>query len=151
MRHDLPRNSQGTALLGDPRNDENIMLSQFHVALMRFHNRVVQDVKDELGSAFTKEEVFSNAQRIVRWHYQWMVLNDFLRKTVGDQLVDDVLRNKPTFYTWRNDPYIPVEFSVGAVPLRALPGPSQLPVQLRHERDRRRPAVLRHHLRPEGA
>jgi hypothetical protein len=114
VRHDLPRNSQGTALLGDPRNDENIMLSQFHVALMRFHNRVVQDVKDELGSAFTKEEIFSNAQRIVRWHYQWMVLNDFLRKTVGDQLVDGVLRNKPTFYKWRNDPYIPVEFSVGA-------------------------------------
>ena len=37
-RHDLPRNSQRTALLGDPRNDENLVVSQFHVALLRFHN-----------------------------------------------------------------------------------------------------------------
>src|SRR5918998_560805 len=35
-RFDLPRNSQRTALIGDPRNDENLIVSQFHLALLRF-------------------------------------------------------------------------------------------------------------------
>ena len=52
LRHDLPRNSQQVALIGDPRN-----------------NVVVADVKAELGAGFTAEEIFAEAQRIVRWHY----------------------------------------------------------------------------------
>ena len=49
-RHDLPRNSQLVALAGDPRNDENLVVSQLHLALLRFHNTVVEDIKDELGA-----------------------------------------------------------------------------------------------------
>jgi hypothetical protein len=48
-RHHVPRNSQQTALLGDPRNDENLMVDKLHLAILRFHNTVVTDVKDELG------------------------------------------------------------------------------------------------------
>jgi hypothetical protein len=109
-----PATARELPLIGDPRNDENIMLSQLHMALLRFHNCVVEDVKDDLGPGFTNEEIFHQAQRVVRWHYQWMVLNEFLKKTVGAQLVADVLRDRPKFYKWRNDPYIPVEVSVGA-------------------------------------
>ncbi len=69
LRHDLPRNSQQVALIGDPRNDENLILSQLHLAMLRFHNVVVADVKAELGAGFTAEEIFAEAQRIVRWHY----------------------------------------------------------------------------------
>jgi len=66
-RLDLPRNSQKTALVGDPRNDENLIVSQLHLALLRFHNRVVDDVKAELGAGHTPAEVFAEAQRVVRW------------------------------------------------------------------------------------
>jgi hypothetical protein len=113
-RFDVPRNSQGTALIGDPRNDENIVVSQFHLALLRFHNQVVADVRAELDVGFTDGEIFAEAQRVVRWHYQWLVIHEFLVRTVGGRLVHDVLQNGPRHFKWRNDPYIPVEFSVGA-------------------------------------
>jgi hypothetical protein len=113
-RFDVPRNSQRTALIGDPRNDDNVVVSQFHLALLRFHNQVVADVKAELGTGFTDGEIFAEAQRVVRWHYQWLVIHEFLARTVGAPLVDDVLENGPKHFKWRNDPYIPVEFSVGA-------------------------------------
>ena len=113
-RFDLPRNSQNSALIGDPRNDENLIVSQFHLALLRFHNKVVADVKADLGPGYTLGEIFAEAQRVVRWHYQWLVIHEFLVKTVGSSLVDDVLTKGPKHFKWRNDPYIPVEFSVGA-------------------------------------
>ena len=113
-RFDLPRNSQETALIGDPRNDENLIISQLHLALLRFHNEVVVDVKSELGAGHTLGEVFSEAQRVVRWHYQWLIIHEFLVKTVGQELVDDVLYDGPKHFKWRNHPFIPVEFSVAA-------------------------------------
>lgn len=113
-RHDVPRNSQNTALIGDPRNDENLVVSQLQLAMIRFHNAVVADVTADLGSSMTKEEIFTEAQRIVRWHYQWIIVHQFLPATCGDDIVDGVLTDGRQFYKWRNDPYIPVEFSVGA-------------------------------------
>ena len=113
-RHDLPRNSQHVALAGDPRNDENLVVSQLHLAFLRFHNRVVADVRAELGAGATAAEVFAEAGRLVRWHYQWLVLHQFLPTTVGQAVVDDVLAAGPSHFRWRNDPFIPVEFSVGA-------------------------------------
>ena len=113
-RYDLPRNSQNVAILGDPRNDENLIVSQLHLAMLRFHNAVVGDVKDALGAVLTAEEVFAEAQRIVRWHYQWMIVHEFLPKTVGAATMADIVANGRKFYDWRHDPYIPVEFSVAA-------------------------------------
>jgi hypothetical protein len=112
-RYDVPRNSQHVALIGDPRNDENLVVSQLQLAMLRFHNRVVQDVAaDDAG--LTPGEVFAEAQRIVRWHYQWIVIHEFLERTVGQEVVDDVLTHGRRYFSWRNDPYIPVEFSVAA-------------------------------------
>ncbi len=42
---DLPRNAQGRALTGDPRNDENLITAQLHLLFIRFHNRVVDEVR----------------------------------------------------------------------------------------------------------
>jgi Animal haem peroxidase len=113
LKFDLPRNSQGTPLLGDPRNDENLVLSQLQVAFLRFHNAVVDRVRAD-GELSQPQEIFAEAQRLVRWHYQWIVMHEFLPKTVGQSLVNDILSKGRKFYKWRNSPYIPVEFSVAA-------------------------------------
>ena len=120
---DVPRNSPRTgpkrALMGDPRNDENIIISQLHAAMIRFHNRVV----DFLHGSHAD---FHTIQRIVRWHYQWVVLHDFLPAIIGQPMLERILPHlakKTTilenasdlrFFHWRHDPFMPVEFSVAA-------------------------------------
>ena len=108
---DLPRNSEGVALIGDPRNDENLVVSQLHLAFLKFHNAIV-DRLAPLG--LQGAELFAEAQRLVRWHYQWILLHQFLPLTCGQDCVDDVLNHGRKFYQWKNDPFIPVEFSVAA-------------------------------------
>ena len=111
MKDDLPRNSQNCALIGDPRNDENLIVSQLHLAFLKFHNAVV----DQLAPLGLRgAELFCEAQRQVRWHYQWIILHEFLPLTCGADLVTNVLDEGCKFYRWNNEPYIPVEFSVAA-------------------------------------
>jgi hypothetical protein len=112
-RFDLPRNSQNTALIGDPRNDENLIVSQLHVAFLKFHNAVVEQVKAKTGLT-NPSEIFVEAQRLVRWHYQWIIVHEFLPLTVGQALVTNILTEGRKFYKWRNLPFIPVEFAVSA-------------------------------------
>lgn len=112
-KNDVPRNSQKVALIGDPRDDENLIISQLQVAFLRFHNEVIDYVKTKIKLT-APDEVFAEAQRIVRWHYQWIVVHEFLKKTCGAAVVDDVLTNGRKFYKWNNEPFIPVEFSVAA-------------------------------------
>jgi hypothetical protein len=109
--HDLPRNRQNTALIGDPRNDENLIISQLHLAFLKFHNKAVDCLLDEKVS---EEEVFEEAQRLVRWHYQWIIVHEYLPLTVGREVVDDILYNGRQYYFWKTEPFIPVEFSVAA-------------------------------------
>ncbi|MGE0066946.1 MAG: heme peroxidase family protein, partial [Solirubrobacterales bacterium] len=116
---DLPRNEEGRAVIGDPRNDENVVVSQLQLLFLRVHNKLVDQTGD-----------FEEARRILRWHYQWIVINDFLRRLVGDQVIDSKLRpetvvlgggEEPSlrstdlrFYRFADQPYMPVEFSVAA-------------------------------------
>jgi hypothetical protein len=110
---DVPRNSQDVAITGDPRNDENLIVSQLHLAFLKFHNAVVDEVL--AGGPMSPGAVFDEAQRLVRWHYQWIILNEFLPATVGQDLVDRVLTNGLRFYKPGGElPFIPVEFSVAA-------------------------------------
>ncbi len=111
VKDDLPRNSEGVAIIGDPRNDENLIVSQLQLAFLKFHNAVV----DRIASPSLRgAELFCEAQRLVRWHYQWIVLHEFLPLTCGEAMVADVLQHGRKFYKWKNEPYIPVEFSVAA-------------------------------------
>lgn len=112
-RFDLPRNSQNTALIGDPRNDENLIVSQLHLAFLKFHNAIVARVKQETELT-SPSSIFAEAQRLVRWHYQWIIVHEFLPKTVGQETVTKILTEGRKFYNWRNLPFIPVEFSVAA-------------------------------------
>jgi hypothetical protein len=110
---DLPRNSEQRALIGDPRNDENMIVAQLHLLFLRFHNKVVDHLRarqpDLRGAA-----LFEEARRWVRWHYQWIVVNDFLRRVVGAALLTEVLRARRTFTHDNDVPFIPVEFSGAA-------------------------------------
>lgn len=80
---DLPRAANGRAIIGDPRNDENVIISQLQSTMMRFHNAVAAD----LGAG----DVFDRAQQVVRWHYQWVVIWDFLRRICGEAVIRDIL------------------------------------------------------------
>lgn len=116
---DLPRNEQGRALIGDPRNDENIIVSQLQLAFIKLHNRFVEQVQGE--ESLSGDDLFKEAQRRTRWHYQWVVIHDFLRRVVDEAIVDDILRIedgvpavKTRFYSYKKGPFMPVEFSVAA-------------------------------------
>lgn len=115
---DLPRNSAGTALIGDPRNDENVIISQLQLCFLKLHNRVLSRIT---GGSGATDEQFNEAQRIVRWFYQYIVWHDFVKRIVADSVYNSVLKKedglwklKTHFYKWSQDPYIPVEFSVAA-------------------------------------
>jgi hypothetical protein len=126
---DLLRNSNGIAVIGDPRNDENRVVSQLQLAMIRVHNRVVEHLcSDELSGA----HLFEEARRLTTWLYQWVVLHDFLTTMVGAPVVSDILGNGRRIYapTGRQqtlDPFIPVEFSVAAYRF----GHSMIPQQVR--------------------
>jgi hypothetical protein len=116
---DLPRNTQDVALIGDPRNDENIFVSQLHLTMLKFHNKIVDLVTDDPKLRQGSETTFEAAQRIVRWHYQWLVVHDFLRRVVGEDTLGAVLdETGPTpkvdrrFFLWKKAPFMPVEFAV---------------------------------------
>jgi hypothetical protein len=122
---DLPRcvdpndpNAPKRALIGDKRNDENVIVSQLHAAMLQFHNKLVDEDPDA---------AFRDIQQRVRWHYQWIVVNDFLPTICGRKVIEEILpdldskkplwQRKPpqfAFYKYREYPFMPVEFSVAA-------------------------------------
>lgn len=108
---DLPRNRQGVALVGDPRNDVHLLVNQLHVAFLKLHNAFV----DRLREGGTPEtDVFDEARRLARWHYEWVVVHEYLPLSCGEEVVSDVLRNGRRFYEPGEAPEIPVEFSDAA-------------------------------------
>ncbi len=116
LPNDLPRAASGLAIVGDPRNDENLIVAQLHIAFLKFHNKVIAGLKDgsiERRSPIRKS-IFEEAKDLVVWHYQWIVLHDFLRRILDNNQLDRVLENGRKFYRFTNEPFIPVEFSVAA-------------------------------------
>ena len=59
---DLQRNQRGTAIIGDPRNDENQILSQMMRTMLGVHNEIVEELPSDEG--------FERAQELTRWTYQ---------------------------------------------------------------------------------
>lgn len=116
---DVPRNSAkpARAIIGDPRNDENVIVSQLQGLFLRFHNRIADENPDWS---------FAQVQREVRFHYQWMVLYDFLPTIIAPEVLSAVLPHLSSggnitttppslaFYHWKNEPFMPLEFSAAA-------------------------------------
>jgi len=120
---DLPRNLQGTAIIGDPRNDENLIVSQLHLAFLKFHNRVLAKLKADVPSLADPQDRFREAQRIVRWHYQWLIVEEFLPRILSKDTYGQIFKKDSQnniievnieFLHFYNDPFIPIEFAVAA-------------------------------------
>ena len=57
--------------------------------------------------------MFERARRLTTWHYQWLILHEFLPALIGQPVVDDILANGRRFYNPRTDQaFIPVEFQM---------------------------------------
>ena len=101
-------------MIPDHRNDENLAVAQHHLAMIRFHNRVV----DTLDPSTPAAERFERARRLVVLHYQWMLRTDYLRRICERSVVDDVFTNGRRVFEVGADPFsmptMPVEFSVAA-------------------------------------
>jgi Animal haem peroxidase len=108
--NDLPRRGRRSdpkldreALIGDPRNDENLIVAQLHVAFLRAHNRLVNLGEDFIG-----------ARRLVRQHYQHIVLHDFLKRIADPQVVDETIAQNRVYTPGADRLIMPLEFSVAA-------------------------------------
>ncbi|SDG31437.1 peroxidase family protein [Klenkia brasiliensis] len=104
---DLPRAPDGTAHLGDPRNDENLVITQLHAAFLRFHNVQMAEGRSYL-----------DARRLTQWHFQWLVVQEFLPRVCQPAVVQGLLAlgNRIPWFRPRSTvrPMMPLEFSVAA-------------------------------------
>jgi Animal haem peroxidase len=110
---DVPRNQQGIALVGDPRNDVHLFMNQMQVGFIRFHNRIIDRLRDE---GTPEAEVFEEARRTAAWHYQWVIVHEFLPALIGPELTESLLADGAEHYRPGNgdEPFIPFEFADAA-------------------------------------
>ena len=110
---DLPRDpTSNAAIISDPRNDENMMIAGLHAAFLLFHNHAVDLVRSQ-DPSIPDSDAYAEARRLTLWHYQWMILHEFLPHIVPQSVIDDVLTNGRHFYDPRhNEAFIPVEFQI---------------------------------------
>jgi Animal haem peroxidase len=110
--NDLPRQrpqpddqaNDRAALIGDARNDENLIIAQLHVAFLRAHNAIV-----------ARQHTFDEAKRLLRQHYQWIIVKDFLPRICDPWIVADTLTHGNRFFLpGLDDLFMPLEFSVAA-------------------------------------
>ena len=105
---DVPRNSEGVAIIPDPRDDESIIVSRIHVLMMQFHNQYINQFLKGLPEA----EKFREARLRMTWFYHWLTVHHYLYKVLDKSICDDILQNGPQYYQY---PYfIPLEFSGAA-------------------------------------
>ncbi|MEZ2131643.1 MULTISPECIES: heme peroxidase family protein [unclassified Sinorhizobium] len=111
------------ALIGDTRNDENLVVAQFHLSFLRFHNKAV----DYLASHTTGWLAdFSSAQTLTRLHYQWLIVEGYLKGVCDPAVVERVVQDRAShFFKFRAEfdqrrqnsrlgNALPLEFSAAA-------------------------------------
>jgi len=122
---DYPRDlpiENGAILLGDKedrRNLDNLILRQLHVLFLKFHNEAVNQLSakppaivgiENLGPGTT----FERAQRLTRWHYQWVVRHDLLSRILHPSVWNHQNRIVWTSSQAKHPFAIPIEFSLAA-------------------------------------
>ncbi|THC46356.1 peroxidase [Massilia sp. Mn16-1_5] len=127
VRFDMPRDRQNNAIVAESRNDENVVIAQMQVALLSFHNAVTDYLAAQPAyRGASAQKLYTDARRLVTWHYQWIILHEFLPLTIGQAQLDDILRNGLTYYhpeaslnrfrtgDGHEMPRIPIEFNAAA-------------------------------------
>ena len=128
VHEDVPRLPNGdgtyTALLGDPRNDESLMIAGLHCAHIVFYNRVLNELSQfdlrrfpaaRAGESSNPYVAFLIARQITLWHYQWLLVNEHLPQIAGHAVVNDVLQHGNRFYNPPpGDAFMPIEFGAAA-------------------------------------
>ena len=111
-RHDdLPRNPEGVALAGDPREDGHVLVSQLHVAMIQAHNQLVDRLR---ADGVPDADLFDAARRALTWHYQWVILHDYLPETIGPQRAARLLEQGPVHFRPEVPGELPLEFADAA-------------------------------------
>ncbi len=101
---DLPRNQQDLALIGDPRNDDNRVLSRLHLVLIKAHNHLVAS---GLG--------FGAARHTLVFHFQEVLLRDFLPRLIGRAMLRGIMEEGRRLVCPAGEaPYLPLEFAAAA-------------------------------------
>lgn len=120
-KRDHRRDAHGVALIGDARNDENTIVAQVHQAFTELHNKILgNDVL--MNGVVDRSERFRRAARLARWHYQWVVLHDYLKRICQPEIYRDIVNPGGTprlrLYPKPDDvaafPYMPIEFAGAA-------------------------------------
>lgn len=106
---DLQRNDDGVAIIGDPRNDSHLLISQFHLAMLKAHNVFVDEAR---LAGVANDRVFDEASRQLRWHYQWVVLHEFLPSLVGEDFAEQVCREGSRYFQPGGQPFIPLNLQM---------------------------------------
>jgi Animal haem peroxidase len=112
MPHDLPRVDL-RAVIGDPRNDENLALAQLHLAFIKFHNSFVREIR-AANPALDSERLFARAREATIKHYQRIVLTEFLPRIIDPNALEFVLSKGHRFFKPDQHDLMPIEFSVAA-------------------------------------
>jgi len=111
------------ALIGDQRNDENLIVAQFHLSFLRFHNRAIDYLAGHQTGWIPD---FNSAQQLTRLHYQWLIVEGYLKGLCDPAVVNAVLDDRAShFFRFRAEydsrqpgkrlgNALPLEFSVAA-------------------------------------
>lgn len=112
-RNDLARTASGVAIIGDSRNDENRIISQLQLLFIRFYNKIYDVLEAEHGSG-DPQYLYEEARKLTTWHYQWIVIHEFLPTMIGKKLVKNIQTEGRKWYRPCDKPFIPIEFSTAA-------------------------------------
>lgn len=130
LRYDLPRTKnahyfgptggKAVAIIGDPRNDENIIIAQLHSAFIAFHNRTADilverrfgkereyyckgsdchtyELADNLPDK-DKVKIFEEARDHVLHYYHRIIAEDYLPRVIGPLHTAEILKNGRDFF-----------------------------------------------------
>ncbi len=125
LKRDLPRNEVSDEtlapyhpIMADIRNENNLIIAQLHVAILKFHNEAV-DYAEKTMPGKSDLQIFKYAHRETRFHYQWLVVHDYLKRIIAPAIYKELLtelydgNNQNTIFKQANEtiPFTPVEFT----------------------------------------
>lgn len=79
---DFQRNARGTALVPEQRNDDHVIIAQFHMLMQRLHNML-------LNKGFATDA--AHAQKLLTLTFQMVVLEDYLKEILNTQIYQEVI------------------------------------------------------------